>query len=356
MENQSRYALLDRTNQAAVAFDASLRPVFVSAAAARMLGIKNRDELGDHAKLLAPLLKLRSERSGEIFLPQQRSLELIVHSADGIPLPVLASTTDERIDGEQLVCFWDLRPFQPWMALVQQTQRLRPALVYASALVGQPLSEQAVDAVIRHSQLTGAGIQENPRVDLLNLLTVAVEIVDNLAPPTFKISVDLPTPALLALSRSAVLRLLCHVFLETVDYSGPLGKAKVGAFLDAGTVHVMVLASRNDTNEPGFGPLELHLLRRAIVTEYRVGTGGPREDMPPDETAFLERNLGDGANLDLLRMLPEESFSENLRIASHVADSAGVLLEAKLIQPKHLFVSLHLPLEGRKLSGVPVVE
>lgn len=345
MENQSPYALLDRMNQAAVVFSAARNPVFVTAEAARKLQIKNRDQPDEYAKLVAPLLKAIPDRSGQAILGPQRAVEIVIHNSDGVPFAVLATSLDP-VDGEdRLVYFWDLRPYQTWLTLAQQTQRLRPALVYASALLGQPLNEAAVEALFRHTQLTGAGFQEISRVDLLTLLTIAVEIVDSLAPSTFKIGIDLPTSALLSLSRVSALRLVIHLFLEAVDFSGPLGKAKVGAFFQPGAVHVMTLASRPESADTGFGPLELHLQRKAVLTEYRVGTGGKLQDAPPEEIAFLERQLGPELNFDLVRALPEESYSENLRIASHVADGSNVVLDAKLVPPRHLLLSMYLPLE-----------
>ena len=330
-------------NQPALVLGTAFEPLFLTAAGARLLQIKNREQLSLHAQLLEPFIQLGRKTSQPKLVPGGPSQEMTVSSSDGLPIPVFAAAVEAAREKQAIVVlFWDLRPYQPWFALVQQSQKTRPALVYASAMLGGVLTEKTLE----DASISGLPANQKTDTDLLLALTGAVEIADSLVSPSFKITLDVSTSALLASAPPDVIRLFAHLFLEAFDYAGPLGRARVGAILGRETIQLLILASRSDSAASGFGPLELFLSKRAILTDYRVRSAELPDRIRPEERAFVERHLGGVLSMefDLVRTLPEELHSENLRIARHAADRAGAAIEVKVDPPRHLLLSAHLPL------------
>lgn len=347
--------LLDQLNQPALVVNKERQPVYLTPAGALILQIRARDKLGDYRELLEPLIGVKAAALPPgVPTEEKRIQELSLHTTEGVPIPALASELDYSKDGLRIVVFWDLRPFQSWFLAMQQAQRTRPSLVYASAILGQMFNQQAVEALLMHQAVDlSSRFNATAGIDLLHALTRSIEIVDSLVSPTFRIHLSVSTSALLQVSQVAGLRIFAHLLLEAFDYAGPLGRARVSAFFHDGRVQVLVLGSRQDRSGLELNVLEQYLSRRALSTDYRVRQGEGGLEILAEEKAFLEKHLGpkEIMKFDLIRTLPEVSYSENLRIAASVAEAANARFTVRLDPPRHILLSVNFAMVGAAGSG-----
>jgi hypothetical protein len=387
LEFQFHIAALDSLGLPLLVFNAATEPIFLSAAAAQLLSLRNRSELGQYAAELAPVAELvknfRAAANSHISDSRQRVEELQLRTCDARQVSVLALARDvELLDGNRplsatVVIFYDLLRFAPFLLALEQSRKVRPTLILASAVMGRALSEVSAEDLLRISQ---AAEQESAResarqsesrlqpgadaTDLQASLTLALDIVDRLVPPDFRISMEVTTSALLALPRTVFLRILCHLLIEGGDFSGAYGKARISAVIrraeanadsrkNASTVQLLILAQRVEPPAIESHPLELYLFRKSTPSRYRItrarSESAGTQHLTPEEQAFLEKHLGREPLQRIpltVSSVPEEVYTENLRIAAHLAKSARAMLDVKLLSAQHLALSLSLPLVG----------
>lgn len=366
MENQASL-LLDHLDLAVLGLSAELKPVFLSSRAAKLLLLRERTDLEEFTGLLSPLIDFcRREQSRTTLAASTKLEELSLSAKDGRRVSVLAYS--RPVTGREpfafAVVFFDRAPFDPFFALLDQGRRLRAGIVLSSALIGMPLGDAPLDEIgasLKSGLLepgSEAAQHGSPRVvdpvraaDLMGSITLALEIVDRLIMPSFKITVEGSCPALLKPPRVPVLRILSHALLEATDFGGPFGRARISAFLGSESARLLVLGSRMESLPTELHPLELYLVRKSMPSEYRVVRGELRDDfspLPQEELAFLERFVGKErlSPVHLQGVIPNESFSENLRLATYLGRPHGVELEARLIPPHHILVTLVFPLAG----------
>ncbi|MFN8389332.1 MAG: hypothetical protein U0136_03480 [Bdellovibrionota bacterium] len=375
-------AALDSLGLSLLLFDDQLAPMFLSSRAAQQFGVRDRTDLAPFESIFQPLRNLarasRDARSSQLPESKQRIEEAFLQTTDGRKQTVLALAREVEIVLDEkpilgtVVVFYDLTVLQPFVMALEQARKIRPTLILASALVGRALSEVNAEELLQISQ---SQANESPgaldsrlqlrsqSTDLLTSLTLGIEIVDRLMPQTFRIALDVTTSALLALSRPAFLRVLCHTLLEAGDFAGPYGKARLGAFIkrpDASegpkkppaALQILVLAQRFEPPAVDAHPLDLYIFRKCIPSNYRITRSRQEKDaansLSAEEQIFFEKQIGKEAlqRLPASVSVPEELFSENLRIASHIAFAERSTIGAKLLTPSHLALSLELPLVG----------
>ncbi len=179
------------------------------------------------------------------------------------------------------------------------------------------------------------------QTDLLNGISRSVEIVDPLIVSSSKIVIGAKTPALLKISKPNFLRVFSHLLLECTDFAGPFGLTTVrsnfvyaGGGSEPGLVELALEAKRKLDIPLQASPLSLHFYRKYLPHYYKV-----RVPSSEANRGGMEQHLGAGSDV------ADESMSENLTIASHLAKQLDVQVVVKRPEDGSLLISASFRLQ-----------
>ena len=362
---------LDSLDLPFIYFDPGLKADFISARAASCLSIRHRTQLELYSRILAPLQGFARQCLGAALsrpfnagLNQGREFsELALATAEGRQLSAFAYSSPLRISkcfSEQeteegiVVVFYELTYLEPFLRTIEQSRKNRAIIVLASSIVGKPLAlELDSTNLIKQYQAAEEKLggqssfhpalssDQSSRTDFLNALGTAVDIVDPLLAPNAKIIIQARTAALLSISTANFLRLTSHFLLEASDFVGPFGDTKVNAAIKEKKIqtqegvtaayHILELeisARRQSSlplNAPGW---ELFFYRRYMPLYYKVTLA--KTSLP--DAGMQSREVLLGADSEQSGL----TFSDNLRIASHIARLCQVTFSLARPEPDML--------------------
>lgn len=403
---RTRLAPFDALELAFVYLDVAFQPRYLSTQAAKLLMVRNRNELELLLPLLDPIISFAKSANGKLrsagtFSGLNRELlrpggsapseELRLTTTDDRPLTVLghchAITAQQLFGGRagdasaepgpeetfgngSVVVLHNLAPYQPLLRVVEQQRRARALIVLAFAELDTPSMTPTLDDLakarmrrdaIRSDELDAPAGTRAP-LDLLAFITRSVDIVDSLVASDHKITIEMPTSVLLDVPRVPAVRLLCHLLFEAVDFSGPFGKTRVKSVLRMkhgsapDGVQIGIFAERRWEIPGDASPLERYLYRKSLPVEYRVAVTAESlsgEDLTATDELFAEMKPLEGASRNI-RVVAEETLSENLRIAVQLAKEIRSEIRTALLTPNLLAFSIQLPLMLEKVPGTGV--
>ena len=412
---RNRLAPFDALDLAFIFFDQHHTPLYLSSRAAKLLMVRNRNEIELVAPLLEPVVDFVRAATGgssigngvakEILRAGQGGRppqEIDLTTTDDRPLRVLAQChpmrfpSDSEADGRaasgdaqaarptlpngNFVVIHDLAPYQPLLRMLDQQRRARPLIVLAFAELETSALAPSVEEVVRVLAARDTGKKkERPHADLnsgdeagsvasagahakttdlLSLITRAVEIVDSLVVSSHKLTVEVGTSALLEIPPVSAVRLLCHLLFEAADFSGPFGKTKVKAVMRAGqgddSVSQIGIFAQRRWDIPGdASAIERYLYRKSVPVEYRVAVTAESlsgEELTQTETLFAEMTPLEGSGSRNIKVVAEETLSENLRIAVQLGREMHCEIRTALLSQDLLAFSIQVPLV---LSKIP---
>lgn len=363
VELQLQLSALDCLEQAFVYLGQDGEARFLSSRGARLLDIRERHDLAKHKELLTPLIALArpllgsdGQRTASAKLgapPEVKELNLTalngrVFEALAFARPLSISGSD--IDGA-VVLFQDVTLFRPFFHSIEQSRRHRAIIVMVSSFLGRSalVDGRGNDLLTSYKTAERDFFRKAPSVagetaqtELQTALSTAIDIVDPLLPSSAKIVSDAKTTALLSISEPNFLRIICHLLLEAGDFIGPSGATSIKSAVHSQakvddrspeTSNQVVLsfhAERREELRLDANPLELYFYRRYMPVHYKISLA---EDTSDESSGQQFQDVHFGANATVA----QDSLSENLRIAGHLATACGESLQVKRPKP-HLLV------------------
>lgn len=409
---RNRLAPFDALDLAFIFLDPHGTPLYMSSRAAKLLMVRNRNEIDLVAPLLEPVVDfVRSATAGtttssgiakEILRAGQGGRppqEIDLTTTDDRPLRVLAQCHPMRFPAEteqegkggtegaksavpngNVVILHDLAPYQPLLRMLEQQRRARPLIVLAFAELETSSLTPSVEEVVRllaardsakkkertgsesgaTDQAGAAALPQTKTTDLLALITRAVDIVDSLVVSSHKLTVEVATSALLEIPPVSAVRLISHLLFEAADFSGPFGKTRVKAVMrsgqdDEGSVAQIGIFAQRRWDIPGdASAIERYLYRKSVPVEYRVAVTAESlsgEELTQTETLFAEMSPLEGSGSRNIKVVAEETLSENLRIAVQLGREMHCEIRTALLSQDLLAFSIQIPLVLSKLPG-----
>lgn len=360
---------LSQIDIAVLISDLDGNPLRLSATAAETLKLKAGEPLEANREILDKLVdpsilhKLDSDPLASLRPANIRELELSTSS--GRVFKALSYTKRVRLsDGENdtrevlVSVFHDLTYLEPFFWTIEQSRRNRAIIVLSSSFFGQSIlfDGSGKEVIQTYKALEEDFFRSHPQqhqdamqTDILTGISRSVEIVDPLIVSSSKIVISAKTPALLKISKPNFLRVFSHLLLECSDFAGPFGITNIrsnfiysGGGSNPGLVEISLNAKRKLDIPLHASPLSLHFYRKYLPHYYKVITpnaGDIAEGIAGNKAGGTEQHLGVGSDL------ADESMSENLTIASHLAKQLKIQVVVKRPEEDSLFISASFRLQ-----------
>jgi hypothetical protein len=346
---------------AALISDLDGRPLRLSSTAAEILNIKAGEPLAPYRdiidKLVDPSILRNFAPDPLASLRPANIRELELTTSSGRSFKALSYTKRVRLNTgssdvlEVLISvFHDLTYLEPFFWTIEQSRRNRAIIVLSSSFFGQSIlfDGSGKDIIQTYKALEDDFFRSHPlqhqdamQTDLLTGISRSVEIVDPLIVSSSKIVVNAKTPALLKISKPNFLRIFSHLLLECADFAGPFGLTNIrsnfvytGGGSGPGLVEIALSAKRKLDIPLRASPLSLHFYRKYLPHYYKIIVPNAG-----DEVGGKEQHLGVGSDL------VDESMSENLTIASHLAKQLDLQVVVKRPEEDSLLISASFRLQ-----------
>lgn len=330
-------SLFDELDLPFLVLDQEFRPLFLSAAGARLLALRDRRDLLAQLTYLQPLIDFaRAERSRDRAIVSEIPLQSIsLTRFGGVPLHALARVHFIKYrDNEQTpgVRFMSSEGFETVAAKSEISRRERLLSLLAASAFDRDLRLSSTidlaDAVGSFDRKT------SDPAELAFALTAAVNIADRFTLPAVKFMTAVDTSALLALDREALMRILLHVIFEATDFASPAGTVHIqtviaaadDAHRDGARLELVIRAERDESYAKPLSALERYLLARVMPSNYGV--------------SVLKANQFSAATSST----SPDNYSDNMHAALTFASSRNVAIHVRRLRREILAIHAFFPL------------